>query len=67
MKIEIRNEFIKLDQALKFSKVADSGSEAKAIIKEGNVKIEGKTELRRGKKLYRGDRFTVFEKEFEII
>ena len=66
MKIKINTEFIKLDSALKFCGIAGSGSEAKEIISEGNVLIEELPEYRRGKKLYKGDRFTVFEKEYEI-
>ena len=60
-KIEIVTDYIKLDQALKFCGVAASGSEAKEIISSG-----GASETRRGKKLYKGDKFTVFEKEYEI-
>ncbi len=65
-KIEIVTDYIKLDQALKFCGVAASGSEAKEIISSGEVYINGESETRRGKKLYKGDKFTVFEKEYEI-
>ncbi len=55
--IEINTEFIKLDQFLKWTGIAGSGVEAKIIISEGIVKVNGEVELQRGKKLYDG--FTV--------
>ena len=48
--IYIRDEFIKLGQALKLAGVAGSGVEAKDLITEGLVKVNGETECRRGKK-----------------
>ncbi len=56
--IKISTPFIKLDQFLKFTGMSFNGAEAKSIIKDGLVKVNGETELRRGKKLYEGD--TVF-------
>ena len=53
--IKLREEFIKLGQALKASGLADSGVDAKILISEGNIKVNGQTELRRGRKLYGGD------------
>ncbi|MBQ3022307.1 MAG: RNA-binding S4 domain-containing protein [Clostridia bacterium] len=66
MKIEITTEFIKLDSALKYCGVAENGAHAKEMILEGEVKVNGEVELRRGKKLYKGDKFKIFDKEFEI-
>ena len=66
MIIEINTEFIKLDSAIKYAGISENGAQAKEIIKDGLVKVNGETELRRGKKLYKGDKFTVFEKEYEI-
>ena len=66
MKIKINTEYIKLDSALKYCGLAESGVFAKEIIKNGEVKVNGEKEMRRGKKLYKGDKFTVFEKEYEI-
>lgn len=51
--IVITTEYIKLDQLLKFSGVCFDGVEAKEFIKEGLVKVNGETELRRGRKIYR--------------
>ena len=54
-KIAITTEFIKLEGLLKFSGVADTGGEAKQIIQDGEVKVNGETCLMRGKKLRAGD------------
>ncbi len=56
--IEIRDEFIKLGQALKLAGLVDSGVMAKDVILDGLVKVNGKQELQRGKKLYEGDVFS---------
>lgn len=53
--IEIKDEFIKLGQALKLAGIAESGVDAKIMIEEETVKVNGKTETRRGRKLYDGD------------
>lgn len=56
--IEIRDEFIKLGQALKLAGLVDSGVMAKDVILDGLVKVNGNVELQRGKKLYEGDVFS---------
>ena len=66
MKVKINTEYIKLDSALKYSGIAENGVFAKEMILNGEVMVNGEIEYRRGKKLYPGDTFTVFEKEFEI-
>ena len=53
--IKIRDEFIKLGQALKKAGLVESGVDAKFFIQDGQVKLNGETELQRGKKLYNGD------------
>lgn len=53
--IKLRDEYIKLGQALKAAGLADSGVDAKLFIKSGLVKVNGKVELQRGKKLVDGD------------
>ena len=67
MKIEITTEFIKLDSALKFAGVAENGAHAKEMILDGEVLVNGEVELRRGKKLYKGDKFKISDEEFEIV
>ncbi len=53
--IKLREEYIKLNQALKAAGLAESGVDAKYAILSGKVKVNGQTELQRGKKLYTGD------------
>ena len=53
--IKINTEFIKLDQLLKFSNITENGADAKYLVVNGYVKLNGETELRRGKKIYDGD------------
>ena len=55
--IKLREEFIKLGQALKAAGVVENGAEAKDVIIEGLVKVNGEIDTRRGKKLYPGDSF----------
>ena len=64
--IYIRDEFIKLGQALKLSGIVQSGVEAKDLIYEGLVKVNGETELRRGKKCFPGDIITFKDQEIII-
>ena len=66
MIIEINTEYIKLDSALKYAGIAEHGAHAKELILEGLVTVNGETELRRGRKLYKGDKFIIDEEEFEI-
>lgn len=65
-KIQIETEYIKLDQFLKWAAVVGSGSEAKEIIAAGEVKVNGSTELQRGKKLRIGDTVEFQNKKFLI-
>ena len=53
--IYLRDEFIKLGQALKAAGFVDSGVEAKEVITEGLVLVNGEVDTRRGRKLYEGD------------
>lgn len=50
---------IKLDQFLKWQGIAQTGGEAKIIIQQGMVEVNGESEIRRGRKLVTGDRVTV--------
>ncbi len=62
--IEITDEYIKLGQAMKLSDLVSMGSEAKELIWEGLVKVNGDICTQRGKKLYPGD---TFEYDGEIV
>lgn len=53
--IQIRGEFIKLDALLKFANLVSSGGEAKILIAEGEVLVNGEVCTMRGKKLRSGD------------
>ncbi len=53
--IKIKDEYIKLGQAMKLAGMVSSGIEAKIVIKDGEVTVNGDVELQRGKKLYNGD------------
>ncbi len=53
--VKIRDEHIKLGQALKLAGLVDSGVEAKIEVQEGQVRVNGEVELQRGKKIYAGD------------
>lgn len=53
--IKLRDDFIKLGQALKAAGLVGSGVDAKFVIQDGLVKVNGHTETQRGKKLYAGD------------
>ncbi|HHW00945.1 MAG TPA: S4 domain-containing protein YaaA [Clostridiaceae bacterium] len=64
--IKINTEYIKLDQFLKWCGIAETGSQAKEFILSGMVKVNGETELRRGKKLRDGDLVEVRGQEFRI-
>lgn len=50
----IKDEFIKLGQALKLAGLVESGVEAKEVILDGQVSVNGETQYQRGKKLYDG-------------
>ncbi len=52
--IKIKDEFIKLGQAMKLAGLVESGVDAKFEIQEGNVKVDSETEVRRGRKVYPG-------------
>ena len=53
--IEIKTEFIRLDALLKFASAVESGGEAKLLIQDGQVRVNGEPCTMRGKKLYSGD------------
>jgi len=67
-KIKITSEYIKLDQFLKWANIVGSGVDAKMLIQDGFVKVNGELELRRGRKLYIGDKIIFDNKDqYEIV
>lgn len=65
--IKLRDEYIKLGQALKAAGLAGSGVDAKMFITDGLVKVNGQTEYQRGKKLYEGDIVTFEGESIKIV
>lgn len=65
--VKIKDEFIRLGQAMKLSGAAERGIDAKFIIQDGDVKVNGETETRRGRKLYNGDIFSYEGRDYEIL
>ena len=64
--IKIKDEYIKLGQALKLAGMVGSGVEAKVVIQDGQVLVNGEVELQRGKKLHPGDIFSFNGEEAQI-
>ena len=65
--IKLRDEFIKLGQALKAAGLVGSGVDAKLVIQDGLVKVNGETEVQRGKKFYDGDMVTFEGETIRIV
>ena len=66
MEIKIKDEFIKLGQALKLAGLVDDGVQAKIVIQEGKVQVNGFTDTSRGKKVYVGDTITYQGKKIKV-
>ena len=66
-KITIYTDFIKLDALLKFAAAVGTGGEAKQVIADGMVTVNGETCTQRGKKLRKGDRVEFAGLAFEIV
>ncbi len=65
-KIKIRDDYIKLGQALKLAGLVGSGVEAKIVIQDGQVKVNGQVETQRGKKLVVNDTVEYNGNTFEL-
>ncbi len=65
--ITIRDEFIKLGQALKLAGLCQDGVEAKMDIQEGLVKVNGETDVRRGRKVYVGDTISYKGEDIRVL
>lgn len=65
--IKLRDEFIKLGQALKAANLVEDGVEAKYVIQDGEVLVNGKPDTRRGRKLYDGDVISYQGEEIKIV
>ena len=67
MEIKLREEFIKLGQAIKAAGLVEDGVEAKYVIQEGLVKVNQEVETRRGRKLVDGDVVSFEDNEIRIV
>lgn len=65
--IVLREDFIKLGQALKAAGLVDSGVEAKIVIQDGKVKVNQEVEYQRGKKLHDGDIIEYMGDQVKIV
>ena len=65
-KVIIRDDFIKLGQAMKLAGMVGSGVDAKMLIQDGQVEVNGEVEYQRGKKLHEGDVITFNGESVEI-
>jgi len=67
LEIKIETEYIKLDQFLKFAGLVNTGGEAKNIIAEGKVMVNGEVETARGKKLRIDDVIEIDGRKYKIV
>ena len=65
--IKLREEFIKLGQALKAADLVSDGVEAKFVIQDGLVEVNGEVDTRRGRKLYDGDLVSFDGESIKIV
>lgn len=65
--IAIKDEFIKLGQALKLAGVVQDGVQAKYVIQDGLVKVNGEVDERRGRKVYEGDIISFEGNEIKVV
>ena len=66
-KISITTDFIKLDSFLKLAAMVGTGGEAKYVINEGMVTVNGQICTMRGKKLYPGDKVSFADNDMEVV
>ena len=64
--VKIKTEFIKLDALLKFASLVNSGGEAKMLIQDGQILVNGEVCTMRGKKIRSGDKVSFGDKEVVI-
>lgn len=66
-KISIKEDFIRLDSAMKLADMVVTGGHAKIVIQEGEVKVNGEVCTMRGKKLHKGDEIQFEDNKVQII
>ena len=65
--ILINREFVELFKILKFESLASSGGEAKILIADGKVEVNGEAETRKRRKIVAGDVIKVFDEEYRVV
>jgi len=65
--VQIRGGMIRLGQLLKLAGIADSGGDAKALIADGAVTVNGEPEARRGRQLHEGDVLAVAGEQVRVV
>ena len=65
--IHLKDEFIKLGQALKLAGLVGSGVDAKFVIQDGLVKVNGEVDTRRGRKVYTGDTISYNGQDVKVL
>jgi ribosome-associated protein len=65
--VEIRGDMIRLGQLLKVAGIVDSGGEAKALLADGGVTVNGEPESRRGRQLHAGDLVMAAGQEIRLV
>ena len=65
--VVISGDMIRLGQLLKLAGMADSGGEARELIQEGVVRVNGEIEMRRGRQLHRGDVVEVDPERVRVV
>jgi ribosome-associated protein len=65
--VQIKGDTIRLGQLLKVAGIADSGGEAKALIADGRVSVNGEVETRRGRQLHAGDELAVGGETLRLV
>ncbi|GFH95126.1 putative protein YbcJ [Lachnospiraceae bacterium] len=67
LELKIKDDFIKLGQAMKLADLVDSGVDAKLVIQDGQVSVNGEAEYQRGKKLRDGDIFEFDGTQVKVV
>ena len=67
IKISIKEDFIRLDSAMKLADMVVTGGHAKIVIQNGEVKVNNEVCTMRGKKLHKGDKVEFEDQGFEIV
>jgi len=65
--VTLRGEFITLAQAIKAVGLAGTGGQAKVLVREGSLRVNGEAETRPGRKLRVGDKFGTSEREWTVV